>query len=245
MHKQSELSASQIKSFYHDEFVADQVADFKALLGSGPRPELVADKGGGCGYFARALSSHMGLRTRVIDSDPESVRICIAAGQIAEIGNALSPNIHGDEQVVTFNLMLHHLVADDDATTRSLQMAALREWHSIGVRLFVNEYIYESYVKGAAGWLIYQITRSQALSTIGRLVAIFVPSFKANTFGVGVRFRSRGEWIRLFEEAQFRVIASRTGRAEHVAWPLRILLIREIRRDSFVLEAVHSKESAC
>ena len=38
--------------------------------------------------------------------------------------------------------------------------------------------------------------------------SIVVPSLKANTFGVGVRFRAHGEWLRVFESAGYDVKSS-------------------------------------
>lgn len=75
------------------------------------------------------------------------------------------------------------------------------------------------------------------MSAIGRVAAMMIPSFKANTFGVGVRFRANAEWTRLFEEAGYRVVGSAEGEAERVAPPLRLLLIQNIRRNSFLLTA--------
>ena len=74
---------------------------------------------------------------------------------------------------------------------------------------------------------------------MGKLLAKVVPSFKANTFGVGVRFRSHREWSQLFDDAGFEVIDRKFGRPEIVALPLRFLLIKTIRRDSFLLKAKH------
>jgi hypothetical protein len=54
---------------------------------------------------------------------------------------------------------------------------------------------------------------------------------------VGVRFRSHDEWVQLFSQAGFRVEDRRIGDAERVAPPLRVLFIRTIRRDSFLLRA--------
>ena len=50
-----------------------------------------------------------------------------------------------------------------------------------------------------------------------------------------MRFRAHNEWISLFRQAGFGVEGFRLGKEEHVALPLRFLLIRSIRRDSFLL----------
>lgn len=233
---QSKLSNEQIMAFYHEEFVEDQVRDFRDLVGEGRTKGAVVDIGGGCGFFAKRLAVAAGERTRVIDTDNYSVEECAKKEIEAFIGDALEPEILGDEEVVTFNLILHHLVGDTERKTRELQKKAISSWHMNARYIFVNEYIYESYVGNLSGALIYRITSNRILSYLGRLVSRIIPAFRANTFGVGVRFRSNEEWKKLFSECNLRVVDSRIGAPEHIALPLRALLIKEIRRDSFLLE---------
>ena len=83
--------------------------------------------------------------------------------------------------------------------------------------------------------MIYAITRSRPLSALAAAVSRWVPSLRANTFGVGVRFRARSEWVRVFESVGYRVLASVRGPEETVSAARRLLLIRSCRRDSFVL----------
>lgn len=230
------LSHKQIEAFFHDEFVEDQARHFIDLMrASGRAPVSVTDVGGGCGFFARRVSDLARCRVRVIDSDETSVAVCRSAGVEAVLGNALSPQINGDEDVVAFNLVLHHLVGRSERITRDLQRTALMVWQDRASSVFVNEYCYEAYVGNVSGWLIYQITKNSVLSRLGRAVSRFVPSLRANTFGVGVRFRGHGEWTRLFEEAGFVVKSTRIGNSEVVSLARRMLLIRSIRRDSFLL----------
>ncbi|WP_035293570.1 class I SAM-dependent methyltransferase [Brevundimonas bacteroides] len=233
---QRRLSKEQVEAFYHNEFVADQVADFSELMPYSRPGAVVADVGGGCGFFARALSDARGDRTRVIDMDPGSVEACRVLGVEAVIGDALAPQFQGDEQVACFNLILHHLVGADEIKTRALQVKALVAWRAQADTVFVNEYIYESFVGTVSGRIIYEITVNPVLSSIGRQAARLVPALKANTFGVGVRFRSHREWLKLFEEAGWRATAVRIGKPEPIARPLRGMLIKAIRRDSFRLE---------
>jgi hypothetical protein len=205
------------------------------LLPAAGSTRVTVDIGGGCGFFARRLVQQAGGRVRVLDMDPTSVATCREAGVEAVQGDALAPVIAGDEQVASFNLVLHHLVGASEQLTRDLQTRALGVWRAQVSHVFVNEYIYESYVGRVSGWLIYQITSSRILSAIGRAVAKVVPSFRANTFGVGVRFRAHQEWRELFQAAGFDVQSSVQGAAERVAPPLRLLLIKHIRRDSYLL----------
>ncbi len=233
---QRTLSTTQVETFYHDLFVDEQVRHFTNMVE--PADGVIVDVGGGCGFFARHLSAVVRRPVRVIDVDETSVQACLQAGVDATRGNALAPSFRGDEDIVCFNLMLHHLVADTEAQTHDLQVQALAAWRDQARTLFVNEYIYESYVRNLSGRLIFEITKSKFLSACCRVVSRVVPPLRANTFGVGVRFRSHDEWIALFRRAGFRVETLRLGKEERVAAPLRLLLIRAIRRDSFVLRQI-------
>ena len=155
----------------------------------------------------------------------------------AEIGDALNPAQRGDEDVISFNLILHHLVAATDAETVALQKRAVALWRPLAKAVFVNEYIYDSYIGNASVWLIYRSTSSRLLSAFGRAVAKLIPSLRANTFGTGVRFRANQEWIDLFDSLGFKVAAYRRGPEENVSLARRILMIRSCRRDSFLLMA--------
>lgn len=236
---QRRLDAAQTADFYHDRFVEDQVRDFIALLGPGSAgSQVVADIGGGCGYFARALQAHSAWNARVLDMDPVSVASCHQQGLQAEVGDALAPRPRGDEALAAFNLMLHHLVGADDCATRALQVRALRAWQGRAERVFVNEYIYESYLlPRLSAWLIYAITASRTLSRLAKAVSRWVPSLRANTFGVGVRFRTVDDWVQLFGEAGWQMVDSRRGAEERVSFARRLLTIRSCRRDSFLLQA--------
>jgi SAM-dependent methyltransferase len=232
---QQRLSAEQIAEFYHDAFVRDQAHDFAKLVGEPKGNGVVVDIGGGVGYFAERIRAELGHSVRVIDMDPASVAQCAARSVPSQLGDALNPPVNGDEACICFNLILHHLVAQDETKTRNLQVAALAAWKGRNVPIFVNEYIYESFVGRLSGKLIYAITSSRILSTLARFAAIFIPAFRANTFGVGVRFRSHDEWVELFKDAGFSTEAVRIGVDEVIKLPLRLLLIKAIRRDSFIL----------
>lgn len=236
---QRTLSADRVAEFYHDHFVADQVTDFVALAAPAlPKGAVVADVGGGCGFFARALSQRVAVQVRVLDTDPVSVETCHQHGVQAQRSDALAPDITGDEQVVCFNLILHHLVGASGMQTTDMQRRALAAWHGSTPRVFVNEYIYESYgAEKLSAWLIWAITSSKVLSLIARAVSRWVPSLRANTFGVGVRFRSAADWHAMFASTGYEVIASQRGHDEPVSLARRLMLIRSCRRDSFLLRA--------
>jgi hypothetical protein len=235
---QNILNANQIAAFYHDEFVWQQVSHFiKMALPAVENGKYVVDIGGGCGYFAAAIKRELNIPTRVLDLDPVSIEIAVKNGIEAFVDNALFPEKKNDENIVCFNLILHHLVGKSDMETIELQKNAIRSWQGTNVKIFVNEYIYESLVGNFSGWLIYQITKNHFLSKLCEFVAKFVPSLRANTFGVGVRFRSNSEWKRIFEECEFVIDQEEKGEKEFVSLPRRLLLIKEIRRDSFFLVA--------
>lgn len=236
--QQRVLKTEQVEEFYHDHFVTTQVRDFVDLLAEAGVPaQKVVDIGGGCGFFAEALARKTGLNVQVVDMDPGSVAACAKKNVPAEIGDALNPAQRGDEDIVSFNLILHHLIAASHAETEALQKRAVAIWQHKAKAVFVNEYIYDSYVRNLSGWLIYRITSSQLLSALGQAVAKFVPSLRANTFGTGVRFRANQEWIDLFDGLGFRIAAYRRGHEENVSLARRMLMIKSCRRDSYFLVA--------
>ena len=233
---QHKLSSKQVSEFYHDDFVVDQVRHFQEMgLDILAANRVVVDVGGGCGYFCRALKQELGLVTRVIDVDPVSVDSSLRLGVDAILGDALQSVCRNDEGVICFNLILHHLVANSDANTQSLQILALTNWKKEGIKIFVNEYIYDSFIGDISAVLIYLVTKNKILSFVADKISKFIPSLRANTFGVGVRFRSADKWRRVFSLAGFKVEAEVRGRSEFVSLPRRFLLIRDIRRDSFLL----------
>ena len=95
---QTRLSAAQLEAFYHDDFVNDQVRDFRELVGATGN-ELVVDIGGGCGFFAHQLAGTAGYPTRVVDMDAQSIASCRQLGVDARAGDALAPTVEGDERV--------------------------------------------------------------------------------------------------------------------------------------------------
>jgi hypothetical protein len=235
---QNTLSKKQVLAFYHDLFVQQQVEHFKKIaFPNVERGRVVIDIGGGCGFFASTIKKELNILTRVIDMDPSSVQAARVLGVEALIGDALRPDKKGDETVACFNLILHHLVADSDDETLALQAHAISTWRECNTNIFVNEYIYESWLGTFSGWIIYQITKNRFLSTFGMVVSKVLPSLRANTFGVGVRFRSNDEWKYIFEKCGFAIAAEQKGEKEFVSLPRRLLLIKEIRRNSFFLVA--------
>jgi hypothetical protein len=238
---QKKLSAAQIEAFYSDDETANQVQHFLELtkgVDLDDRKKIV-DVGGGCGHFARQITQRTGLPVRVLDTDPTSISICREAGVAdAEIGDALAPPIRGDEGVVTFNLILHHLIGDTTRKTRELQIAALRTWRGAADYVYVNEYVYQApLATDFAGLMIYLVTRSRTLSLLGSAISRlpFLKALRANTFGVGVRFRSNASWRNLFRDSGYEIVAFAPGPHEDMPLSRRLLLIWSKRRDSYLL----------
>lgn len=232
---QKKLSNHQIRNFHVHVFVNDQFHDFIKLFDKKFKALNVVDIGGGAGFFAKKLSEIHGINIRIIDADVDSVSIAKGLGVNAKVGNAIDPEIFGDEDVACFNLILHHLIGESESETLALQKKSLMVWRGQIKALFVNEYIYESYVKDFSGKLIFFITKNKTLSRIGFLISRFIPSLKANTFGVGVRFRSLADWHKVFHESGYIVQSSIFGCSEYISWPRRFLLIKKIHRVSFLL----------
>ncbi len=233
------LSQDKLEAFYHDKFVKRQVENFIFLTGSfiKENSDIIVDVGGGVGYFAKAIKDITGIKVCVLDSDNESVNICKKLQIDAIHDDALNPKISGNETIICFNLILHHLVGASEDETRHLQERALSVWHPTTRFIFVDEYIYESYfLKNFSGWLIFKITSSNFLSKIGNFISKFIPTLKANTFGIGVRFRSHKEWHDIFDSLGFDVINTVIGPPEYLNWPRRCLLIKSCRKDSFLLK---------
>lgn len=227
------------QAFYSDRFASDQAYDFASFAGR--RHGVVVDVGGGCGHFAARLF-RAGCSVRVIDTDEKSVAACRRVGIDAQVADALSPPIAGDEHAACFNLILHHLIGASERITRELQSQALIAWRYQAEYIFVNEYVYDSFLGDFSGRLIYEVTSSKALSAIAAMVGRFFPMLKANTLGVGVRFRSEASWRRLFADAGYEVAAYRRGEEEiHRSSIRRVLLVKSIRRDSFFIRSTTPK----
>ncbi|NJR72467.1 MAG: class I SAM-dependent methyltransferase, partial [Gammaproteobacteria bacterium] len=88
------------------------------------KKECIIDVGGGCGYFADQLNKKTGRPVRVIDSDTHSINEVAKLNNkkiFGVVGDALKPDIQGDESIVCFNLILHHIIGGNEEETRALQ----------------------------------------------------------------------------------------------------------------------------
>jgi hypothetical protein len=239
---QKQLQPEALQAYYTDAVTDDQVQHFLDLSKAFhlDRPIKVVDLGGGFGHFAQRLEEAGGVSVRVVDTDVASIKACHDRGlSDARLGDALSPPILGDEHVASFNLVLHHLVGDSLASTHKLQAQALKAWRDHIDYVFIHEYVYESHLfPDLAGKLTYAITSNKVLSWIASRISR-LPMFKAlraNTFGVGVRFRSNASWRALFEECGYEVVGFAPGPFESMPLARQLLFAKSKRRDSYVLK---------
>lgn len=234
---QRQLSEAQIHEFRSDAFATYEVQHFVDMTSEIPlHGAMVVDVGGGVGHFAAKIAVATGARTRVVDTDERSLAICRQKhpNVDAALGDALDPTIVRDsDRIACFNLVLHHLIASSDKSTRALQCQALSVWRGTEY-VYVTEYIYDSYIGDLSGRLIFEITKSKALSAVCRIVGRMVPALRANTLGIGVRFRSRETWLRIFQECGFEVVREhRSG--EERRWQLIALFVKSVHVDCFLL----------
>jgi len=232
------LDRDQLDAFDFDGFVESQSQALYDLVERHSvkldADDYVVDIGGGRGYFAKKISERY-KHVKVYDMDLPSVEACRAIGVEAHQVDAIHPNPMGNERLICLNLILHHLIGPDESTTRKLQESALLAWKEQYV--FVHEYCYQSFFGSSlAGKLIYSITSSKWLSRLAKAVSVLVPSLRANTFGVGVRFRASYEWTELFLDNGFKVLGVINGEPEVVSAPKRLLFIESVRRDSFLIK---------
>ena len=245
--EQRKLGRPALEAFAHREFVLDQTAAFLQLFSGRLMPgDIIVDLGGGVGHFAFHLTDLVeNVSVHVIDTDISAVkRIDIAQSKsVAAFHESAVEYVPSESQRIgCFNLVLHHLVGSGFRETRLLQEQAIANWCDRGKLVFVNEYIYESPFD-LGGAAIYGITSSSILSWLAGQISRFAPRLHANTFGVGVRFRSSSGWEAMFERSGFRVVGKIRGQSESVYWPLRAFGITAISRDSYLLEAVGNDRS--
>ena len=139
---QTTLSKKQLEYYYEDFGDDTQTEHFIRLI---PQKYLlstnvIVDIGGGVGYFASSIRSRIELKVRILDIDSVAIDQCRNKGLTAIFCDALNPSIQGDEDVVCFNLVLHHLVGEDERSTLNMQKQALNVWKNHAKLIFINEY---------------------------------------------------------------------------------------------------------
>ncbi len=101
----------------------------------------------------------------------------------------------------------------------------------------MHEICYEGIVvPDSSALLIFQITSSRCISEALRFVGKIIPSLRANTAGIGVRFRPARGWADLASSLGLDLIGTCKGGPEgHSLLRRALLLIREVRRHSLAL----------
>lgn len=236
MAKQIKLSEPQIEAFHHSEFVEQQIDSFiRCTSGIATDINSLIDVGGGAGHFASSLSKITGMNVTVLDCDEKSIEYALANGIPALCCDALAPPADLNADIVSFNLILHHMVAKNELESQQLQISLLQTYLDRAKFVFVNEYIYSAFGFDLPGRLIYYLTKSKMFTFVLRFIGQFMSSLRANTLGVGVRFRSESSWLSIFEQAGYSVQAISLGENEPISLPRRLLGITCIRRQSFLL----------
>jgi SAM-dependent methyltransferase len=192
------------------------------------------DVGGGNGKFADRVLAHFPNATVTVLDNSESL---LAKNTLSPRKTVVCDTVENLESVgkrqrfdiICLHWLLHHLVGDSHRRTTRHQLGALKSVRRLLQpcgRISVFENMYEGYIfPRLPGWTIYHLTATRA-------IAPFVRAMGANTAGVGVCFRSSGEWRRLTNEAGLRI--ADYAEPDDWIWPQklawRILLhLRSIR----------------
>jgi SAM-dependent methyltransferase len=255
--KQRVLPQMAIDAFDTPEGTAEQLQHFKTMLGYTHESVFsLLDVGGGTGFFASAVQNEFPhAAITILDLDESSVRKGIASGLNALHGSIINPptEIRGKTfDVVSFNLMLHHIIGDDEPSTYELQRRALEQGLKLMSnegKMFVHEICYEGrLLRDLSARLIYGITSSRFIGAAIRVMGKAIAALSANTAGIGVRFRPSHAWMTLASKAGLSLVSGCKGEPEQHSWMRTLfLLIREVRRHSWVMSSAQDnyKASIC
>ena len=167
------------------------------------QPFHLLDVGGGNGMYA----------DKVLEHYPSADVTVVEPEQALLDKNRAHPNKHLQastfqesslqtrHDMIQFNWVLHHFVADSFSQTLNAQQNALDTAYqnlNPGGLLIVFENLYEGeWLHDLPGQLIYRCTASKLLTPLSRRMG-------ANTAGVGVSFHSQTKWQQMIEKAGFR-----------------------------------------
>ena len=248
--EQRVLPQMAIDAFDTPEGTAEQLQHFKTVLGYARESVFsLLDIGGGTGFFATAVRKEFPRAAiTILDLDESSVRKGRESGLNALQGSIIDPpaEIRGEQfDVVSFNLMLHHIIGDDEPSTYDLQRRALEQGRRLMTKegkMFVHEICYEGrLLRDLSARLIYQITSSRFIGVAIRVIGKAIPSLNANTAGIGVRFRPSHQWMTLASKTGLILAKACKGEPERHSWIRRVcLLIQEVRRHSWLMSSAQA-----
>lgn len=212
-------------------------------------PKRLLDVGGGNGLFMDNLLELypdgsgvvMDYSNFMLEKNIASSKKTLKKGSATEL-HSLFRNDQFD--LITINVLLHHLVADTEETTKENVVSCLagaKEILAFKGRIFVYEQFYDKWFPGPEpSRLIYLLTRIKF-----RPVAKWLRKFGANTAGVGVRFRSRKNWKEIFKETELTVVAERFIKIDKPSLIRRSLLnIGCVGSYLYVLQSSKSESSS-
>lgn len=200
----------------------------------------IADVGGGNGLFLdKLLHRYPQAKGVLIDNAPFMLErnrqhprkqvICCSATEL---------HSHFTEpafDLITVNVLLHHLIAAEENTTRWNVMQCLTDLRKI-LRPEAYLVVYEQVFDGFwpmfdPGTMVYRLT-----SIKQPMVTSLMHYLGANTAGIGVRFRSRAEWREIFGEVGFKIASELWAYRDPVPLYRRLALgIRDVGSYLFLL----------
>ncbi|MEO0945391.1 MAG: class I SAM-dependent methyltransferase [Pseudomonadota bacterium] len=220
----------------------EKLARYKELF-PGDEPIHVLDAGGGNGTFSdwvirnlpNARVTVLDISDYLLDRNVPHERKTLVKGNVMKADEILAGQKF---DIVAVNWLLHHLVADNYASSVSNQEEMLRRFGNIltdrGV-VSVGENMYNAMVgKDMPSRLIYELTACRNPLLIKAIKS------RANTAGVGVCFHSEKAWADMFKRCGFE---DKTGRDYGYYWPTSLtrrvaLNIKDIRHGHFCVGKV-------
>jgi ubiquinone/menaquinone biosynthesis C-methylase UbiE len=209
------------------------------------KPFDILDVGGGNGVFLdKILDRFPTAHGTLFDISPQLIglnqphpRKTLQMGNVELLDSQFPPQSF---DVITLNWLLHHLVGSSYAACSENCHAALAKCRTLlrpdGV-LVIAENMFDGFgPNNLPSRIIYMVTSIRA----GWFVKISRKHF--NTAGVGVCFRSTGEWRRLFQEADLATVYDDLGMVKNDLSLLRraqfaMLALRQVSYRHFYLRA--------
>ncbi|MEJ1968054.1 MAG: class I SAM-dependent methyltransferase [Rhizomicrobium sp.] len=192
------------KEFHSPAEMNAKYARFEQLAAG--RPLRILDIGGGNGRFVdKLLDRFPDAQATVLDvsstllaaNKPHPRKTLVMASV-----DTLPGGLNGETfDVITMNWLLHHLVGPTHEKCTENCISLLDKCRALltpNGNIVVAENMYDGFAgTNIPSWLIYGITRIKAPLFVSVSRRFF------NTAGVGVCFRSRGSWRRLFRQANY------------------------------------------